>query len=454
MPRPSKSQPLHQRQSKTLTSKQQLRAVTLQLPPAHSKEQYQLIHAFEIFPGCRFVVGACGTKFGKTYACTIRLVKEAWDNKNTLNWWVAPSYAQSKMAYAMVKKLLPKDSYEEYKADLTLVLLEPDGSEHSTIVFKSGDNPDSLRGFRVHFAVIDEAARVPYESFVSVMTTLTETRGRAIIISTPKNRGWFYDVYQRGVKFASDGSPLYVDGVKDQWPEWFSLRLPTWINPHVQIESIQEMRRNLPEQVFRQEVAAVFLLDSAGVFQNIRACVTAGHFIEPPLPGRAYVLGVDLARIEDYTVLTVIDRVRKHVVYWARFNEVSWQIQYYRIMEIARMYNNALIAVDGTGLGDPICDTLSAAGFNVEGYKISGTSKTPLIEKLRLNIEQVRITYPHIPILIDELERYEYIVTERGNIQYSAPQGKHDDCVISLALANWYADQPLWRYRAHNVRGV
>jgi hypothetical protein len=43
----------------------------------------------------------------RAYACTIRLVKEAWENRHSLNWWVAPSYAQSKMAYNLVKRLLP-----------------------------------------------------------------------------------------------------------------------------------------------------------------------------------------------------------------------------------------------------------------------------------------------------------------------------------------------------------
>jgi len=28
-------------------------------------------------------------------------------------------------------------------------------------------------------------------------------------------------------------------------------------------------------------------------------------------------------------------------------------------------------------------------------------------------------------------------LTQHGNIKYGAPEGKHDDCVISLALANW-----------------
>src|SRR6185312_2006708 len=158
--------------------------VTISLPPTHPL-QGEFVNAFDSDPDLRFAVGACGTKFGKTYGCSIRLVKQAWDNKGSLNWWVAPSYSQSKIAYNLVKRLLPKDTYAEQKTDLRLVLLEPDGAEHSAIEFKSGDDPDKLRGFAVNFFVVDEAARISWESFVSVLTTVTQTRGKGIIISTP-----------------------------------------------------------------------------------------------------------------------------------------------------------------------------------------------------------------------------------------------------------------------------
>jgi hypothetical protein len=44
--------------------------------------------------------------------------------------------------------------------------------------------------------------------------------------------------------------------------------------------------------------------------------------------------------------------------------------------------------------------------------------------------------------MIDELERYQYEITESGLVRYGAPDGFHDDTVISLALANWAADVP------------
>lgn len=439
------------RQSDVLEKIRKVKPVILELPPAHPK-QYELINSFESHPGLRFIVGACGTKFGKTMGCCIRLVQEAWANKGTLNWWIAPSYAQATNAYNLVMHLLPKDSFKEFKAELRIRIIEPDGSERSTIEFKSGDNPDTLRGFGVHFFVMDEAARISYDSFVSVMTTVTQTRGRGIIISTPKGRGWFYDVYQRGEKTYDDGTSKFINGDVDKNPEWLSIRMPSWSNPWVAVEAILELKNNLPEDAFRQEVAAHFLMDSAGVFKGVSHCIKGN--LEPSLPGHSYVMGVDLARLQDYTVLCVMDRHRGHVVHFDRLNQTSWEVIYNRVIETARRYH-ATVVSDWTGIGDPILETLKGAGgLHFEPYKIgSSTAKQQLIDKLRVNIEQQKVSFPaSLNVLRKELESYEYKMTEAGRVQFSAPTGFHDDAVIALALANWGADKEQFMYKFSNVR--
>ncbi len=50
----------------------------------------------------------------------------------------------------------------------------------------------------------------------------------------------------------------------------------------------------------------------------------------------------------------------------------------------------------------------------------------------------IRLPKPELwPDGIDELEAFEYSVTDLGNVRTSAPYGMHDDCVIALALAAW-----------------
>jgi hypothetical protein len=456
--------------------------VELHLPAAHPK-QAELINAFDArrlpdgrvifnpgtggfdyrtyqslplaYPDLKFVVGACGTKFGKTYGCSILVARMAWEVKDSLNWWVAPSYRQSEMAYRLVKRLLPKDSYLELKADLRLELIEPDGEFHSAIEFKSAENDDNLRGFGVHFAILDEAARISQASYESVWTTMTQTDGRMVIISTPKGRNWFYDEYQKGEKSG------LLPGDVDENPEWLSIRMPTWTNPYVKPQRILTMKKNMPADVFEQEIAARFMLESAGVFRGIEGCIKKGlvdarglPINETPQAGQRYVVGVDLARKKDYTVITVIDVLRRHVVYWARFNDMSWAVQKRRIIEVSMLYNRARVYMDGTGLGDPIVEDVRNAGVPVECFIISNRSKQELIEKLRADIEFGRISFPQLPMLIKELRNFEYEINSNGNIKYSAPPGQHDDCVISLALAAHGTNIRMGISRALQVRGV
>lgn len=429
--------------------------VRLELPEAHHK-QYEMITAFEQ-KGARFVVGACGTKFGKTFGCSLRLVTEAWNNRHSLNWWVAPTFSHSEMAYDTVKNMLPDGSYRERRADLKLIVLTPDGKDWSEIEFKSGDKESSLRGFGVDFFIVDEAARIKEESFISVMTTVTQTMGRGIVISTPKGRGWFWDVYQRGEKLDERGVSKFGKYNPDPFPEWYSIRLPTWENPHVPAQSIRDAQRNLPEDVFRQEFGALFLDDTAGVFRGVSDCIR-GTLLIPPMPGRHYVMGVDLARLRDYSVMVVMDQQARHVVYVERFNKISWELQMHKIVQIAKRYN-ARVCMDSTGLGDPIVERLQFSGVSIEPYKLTGTvAKQQLIDKLRVNIEEQNISYPENPFtlpMLDELRSYEYTFTEGGKIQYSSPRNKHDDTVIALALANWVVDTiPNTAYHMRYMRGV
>lgn len=455
----------NQKSSEALSSTVRVKPVSLTLPEAHS-QQRKFIESFDNNAKLRVIVGACGSKWGKTYGCSILIVKRAWLNHDPKHpgvpmpgpgryWWVAPSYSQSKIAMELVKNLLPQGTYIEYRAEMRLVLIKPDGSEHSYIEFKSGDNPDSLRGFAVHFFILDEAARMPYDSFVSVWTTITQTGGKGVIISTPNGRGWFYDVYQRGEKFDEFGNPRFDTPEDDQYPDWFSIRMPTWMNPYVDLKYVEDAKRNLPKNMFEQELAAKFLQESAGCFSNIDECCRGE--VENPTRGHRYIIGADLARLNDYTVLTVLDVTdhRNHVVYFDRFNDIKWQIQYRRIKALSEAYFNAIVAVDSTGIGDPIVETLQGAGVPVEPYKIGTSSaKQNLIENLRLCLEHGKVSYPKIGVLIDELRNYEYEHTAGGTIRYSAPRGKHDDAVISLALACMVADRPEWIYRHKQLRGI
>ena len=163
-----------------------------------------------------------------------------------------------------------------------------------------------------------------------------------------------------------------------------------------------------------------------------------------PIEGHYYVMGVDLAKVQDFTTIRVFDRTTNKQVYKDRFQTIEWPFQKKRIATIAKHYNNALTVLDSTGLGDPIADDLSRMGVAIEAYKFTEQSKKDLVEKLSIWIEQKRIALLPDDQALIEYDNFSYEIGPTGKIRYGARQGFHDDIVIGDALAVW-ALTPLFK---------
>jgi hypothetical protein len=103
------------------------------------------------------------------------------------------------------------------------------------------------------------------------------------------------------------------------------------------------------------------------------------------------------------------------------------------------------VRVDSTGAGEPVYEALRREGVRAEPYPFTARSKAALIDHLALLLERREIVLPRPelwPEGIDELESFEYSVTESGHVKSSAPAGQHDDCVMALALAAFLAIPP------------
>ncbi len=199
---------------------------------------------------------------------------------------------------------------------------------------------------------------------------------------------------------------------------------------------------------FAQEYRGLFLEEAAGVFHGIEGCMYGE--LEEPDPAHRYVIGWDIAKSRDWSVVTVIDidarienRAVPHLVHFDRFNSLRYDIQVDRVAGIWKKYGGYVL-LDSTGLGDPVYDMLQRKGIPCAPYVFTNRSKEMLIQNLAIGIQSQDISYPEIPVLLQELGAYQYQMTDSGRMTYSAPEGDHDDCVISLSLAAWAARHPLW----------
>lgn len=393
----------------------------------YSPQPYQLeIHT----DPSRYKVIVRGRRGGKTEEEIQGIVMDAVTNPGR-HWLVGPNYRQIKsIAWTRLKAVLDVDKDWEFNEQELYAhnsnILDGNGTP-TRIELKGADKEDSLVGVALKSLRVDEAALVKNNVWSLVLRPmLADHKAPAYFYSTPRGKNWFYDLYMRGVS-GDEG--------------WRSWRQPTAINKYIPEEEIAEMKRDMTEMMFSQEVMAEFLSEETGVFKKIRQCVVGVY--KQPVVGRFYVMGVDLAKTVDFTVLTVVDSVTREVVAWERFQDLAWSVQKLKVQELARKYNNALCVIDSTGVGDPIAEDLSHSGLSLwyqgekPGFKFTNDSKSQLINNLAIAIEQRRITFPFEPVLVDELQAFEYSITDGGRIKYGAPDGKHDDAVISLALACW-----------------
>ena len=145
---------------------------------------------------------------------------------------------------------------------------------------RSGENKDALRGLKLYFAVIDEAAFVPEEVFTKIIRpALADLKGEAVIISTPEGRNHFYDWFKLG----KSGSN----------PEWKSWHLTTADNPTIPKEEIDEAKKTLSSHVFKQEFEANFSNAGQEIFKE--EWLKTGP---EPTYGE-YVIAIDLAGFEE-----------------------------------------------------------------------------------------------------------------------------------------------------------
>lgn len=373
----------------------------------------------------RFLVLDAGRRFGKSLTGLNWLLAGACEMPGE-SWYVSPIYGQGKMAFRTFLSAAHKGRAEGAFKNVSHSEMRIEFVNGAAMTFKSADNPDNLRGEGLHRVVVDEAARVRREVWEAILRpAVSDTQGRVLFISTPKGKNWFYELYTRG------RDPLQ--------PAFESWKFPSSDNPKMTPEDLLQARQSLPVDVFNQEYLAEFLENSAGVFRNIGECI--GSVREEPLPGKEYYAGLDLARLTDFTVLTILDGAGRQV-YFDRFNLLDWTVQKERIIPVIRRYK-AKLNVDATGVGDPIYEDLRRAGLNVQGYKFTAESKKKLIETLMIGFDQKKPCLLREPVQTNELDIFEYAIGSSGMVHYAAPEGYHDDCVISLALAYWLIGGPI-----------
>lgn len=362
----------------------------------------------------RFKILDAGRRWRKSSLGVILCVESAL--RGGFAWWVSPSYPMSQVGWRMLKGLgmqIPRCE----KKEVDKMLIMPGGG---FVQVKSADKPDSLRGEGLNLAALDECALMREEAWTEALRpALSDKKGNALFLSTPKGRNWFWQLFLKG-----------QDPAQDEWKSW---QFPTASNPTIDPEEIEAARRSLPERVFLQEYMAEFIEDAGIVFRRVMDALLEKPR-ETPSTINGVVFGVDWGKIEDFTVITGIDTASREMMFMDRFNRIDYQFQVARLKAHYDKYKPMVIIAEQNSMG-ALIEILQRESLPVQPFVTTNATKAQAIEYLALAFERGEIKIINDQVLINELQAFEAKRLPSGLIRYQAPEGLHDDCVISLALA-------------------
>ena len=280
----------------------------------------------------RFVVLCSGRRFGKTTLGIRQLFYHARLPEQNC-WAVLPSYRMARnIWWDEVKKIAIKLNWAQKinEADLSIVL-----KNKSKISLRGADNSEALRGSKIHYLFIDEAASIHPEAFYEVLRpTLSDTGGRAMFAGTPKGiSNWFYDIFQLG-----------QDSTEKDWSSHAFTTVQGGFVPESEIEAA---RRDLDEKTFKAEYEGTFVEYSGRIAYNFERKENVEEFTFDK-PQKIIHVGIDMNILPMSAAIFVINDGKAYFIdeiemYGSNTDELAEEI-------ITRYPNTKIIAFP-----DPAC---------------------------------------------------------------------------------------------------
>lgn len=371
-------------------------------------------------PEVKYAVLTTGRQWGKTLLAQNLLLKWALSSSNLTLMWVSPVYSQVRKVFSDIMKAIGESGLvvESNKSNFLIKLVNG-----SVIHFKSGERPDTLRGYTLDYLIVDESAFIKDEVWNLVLKQTILVKGRKVLfISTPKGKNYLYT--------------LSLRGLDPEQKSYLTLNGTSYDTPFISKEELDEAKKSLPEDIFRQEILGLFIDSGGEVFVDIdRYCVLSSY--PSKSTSTKYWGGLDLGRQEDWTVLTILDD-KGNIVDFYRDRQKPWSEILNNIVKKLQHYN-ASCQVEINNVGDVLYEQLKARYYNVEPFLTTNASKQNIIEDLiyATNEGQIKLPTEELnPTIYNELKTFSYSYSPKTRkVTYGAVEGAHDDSIMSLAIA-------------------
>ncbi len=375
----------------------------------------------------RFKVVACGRRFGKTFLAVNMLIEAAGRKPGSINWWVAPLYDQTDVAFRFFTEALPAELVKTNRTKKSAVLWNG-----SIVAFKTASDPDALRSEGLDFVALDEAAFQKADVWPSALRpALADKKGRAVLIGTFDGENWFYDLYRRGQS--------------EEREEWESWRFPSSANPFLDPEEIEEARRTTPHAEFQQEYMANPLVYKGAVFSgDLLETARKPAVYDAELPTYA---GLDWG----YTNPTALEICQEHPttgeIRWVHetlWHSVELNQRCQAIADVCERLKVRIVFSDAAGKDENI--TLAAhfvaRGMNVVIKPVAFNKfKAVAISTRRWYLENGMEALGDVPQLVADSKRYRY-KQEQEEVE------KVDDHTVDAATCFYSARRSVLRREA------
>jgi PBSX family phage terminase large subunit len=364
----------------------------------------------------RFRVVNCGRRFGKTILAVYEMIGRAVAKGETHIAYVAPNFQQARdIAWLELRKIALPITEEANEARLELSVKTKDGGI-STIKLRGYEAVESLRGQFFDLLVLDEVASMRnfWVGWEEVLRpTLTDRKGDAMFISTPKGFNHFYELYQK----------------ENEDEDYKSFHFTSYDNPHIPKEEIDKAKEELPEDKFSQEYLADFRKTEGLVYKEFDR---TKHLFGEEIRDKEFVeilVGIDFGYSNPATVITIgVDSDRKYYVLeeWYKAKQTTEQI-----VEIAISTNGHKFYPDPA---EP--DRVKAmedAGLRTMDVKKGRDSIVFGVDKIRELIKQNRFFVSRdCKNTILEFETYRYPDKKIGRNEQELPVKENDHALDAI----------------------